>query len=413
MTSGSVFLPSEKLAETAEPMEAGVYRVRTPLFPPYSEVRHLLRILAGTRRSVVLQMTQDVWNQTGTPQNPVDWTEPDTWIRERLQEESAQLAERIWIESGREVNPRYVYGSYLLANRYELLQSDPEGTYHLTERGQQFLEEDTECVAALDRAEGLDELLSILSTKQRAMRGDLLPEWGAFLKEHSKFGTTSTIKDTLRRRLINLAQRGYVDRVGNSYSLSERGMKYLEQLQIPGRRDSRQEVNRAVLGHNDAQRGKLRDRLESMNPILFEQLVRDLLEAMGYDDVQVTRQSGDKGVDVTGTVQLGITSVREVVQVKRIKGSIGRPVLDQLRGALPYHDAIRGTIITTGTFSKGCKEAALFPGAAPITLIDGARLMDLLVEHQVGVHRKEVLLLEVDEQFFAGNADNLERGERA
>jgi len=128
------------------------------------------------------------------------------------------------------------------------------------------------------------------------------------------------------------------------------------------------------------------------------------LEAMGYEDVQVTKQSGDKGVDVTGSVQLGITSVNEVVQVKRHKSSIGRPILDQLRGALPYHEAIRGTIITTGSFTKGCEQAALYQGAAPITLIDGKKLIELLIEHEVAIRKKEIRLLEIDEQFFASDS---------
>ncbi len=120
---------------------------------------------------------------------------------------------------------------------------------------------------------------------------------------------------------------------------------------------------------------------------------------MGDDDVQVTRASGDRGVDVVATVQFGITTITEVVQVKRHQASIGRPILDQLRGALPYHKAIRGTIITLGTFSSGWKEAALYPGAAPIGLIDGDRLLDLLHEHKVGLKERPATLYEPDEEF--------------
>jgi restriction system protein len=140
--------------------------------------------------------------------------------------------------------------------------------------------------------------------------------------------------------------------------------------------------------------------LAEMEPHLFEHLVCELLEAMGYEDVTVTKQSGDKGVDVVATVQFGITDIREVVQVKRHQRNIRRPTLDQLRGALPYHGAIRGTLITIGKFSSGCTEAALFPGAAPITLIDGDRLLDLLTEHEVAVRARPVRLHEVDQTFF-------------
>jgi restriction system protein len=95
-------------------------------------------------------------------------------------------------------------------------------------------------------------------------------------------------------------------------------------------------------------------------------------------------------VDVVGTIELGISAVREVIQVKRHKGTIGRPVLDQLRGSLHRFSAVRGTIITTGRFSKGVEAAAFETGAAPITLIDGDKLLDLLLKNEIGVNKRQV-----------------------
>jgi restriction system protein len=104
---------------------------------------------------------------------------------------------------------------------------------------------------------------------------------------------------------------------------------------------------------------------------------------------------------------VGITTITEVVQVKRMQSNITRPVIDQLRGALPYHSAIRGTLITTGRFAGNCEKAALHPGAAPITLIDGDRLLELLIENNVGIRRSNAVeLLDVDLQLF----DELEEG---
>ena len=36
---------------------------------------------------------------------------------------------------------------------------------------------------------------------------------------------------------------------------------------------------------------------------------------------------------------------------------------------------------------KGCKVAALYSGAAPITLINGDKLIDLLLKHEVGIKK--------------------------
>ena len=87
--------------------------------------------------------------------------------------------------------------------------------------------------------------------------------------------------------------------------------------------------------------------------------------------------------------------MREVVQVKRYKNTIQWKVLDALRGSLYRFDAVRGTIITTSRFTKGTAKAAFERGAAPITLIDGDMLVDLLLKHGIGVRKRPVELLEL------------------
>jgi restriction system protein len=375
-------------------------KVRTPLFPTYSEVKKLLRIFEGVPKPDVRAMLNEVYEQTGTPQNPVDWTDPKTWIPERLKGTSRALAARIWQESDGTVNPRHVSGAYMFINNFELLEPDSNSTYRLSERGQAFLKDEPGIIRELDDAEGMLELLAILSSKLDAKRADLIPDWAVFLKEHSKYGTDSTTADTLRRRLVNLADRGLVTRDGNSYSLSPDGLAYLSSVPTVTL-DPKREVQRTVDAFNLTQREALRARLEKMHPYRFEHLVSELLEAMGYEDVTVTKQSGDKGVDVVATVQFGITTITEVVQVKRYKGNIHRDEIDKLRGALVYQKAIRGTLITLGGFSKGCAEASVFPGAAPIGLIDGEKLLELLERHEIGIQRRTLSLLELDEDVLS------------
>lgn len=137
-----------------------------------------------------------------------------------------------------------------------------------------------------------------------------------------------------------------------------------------------------------------------MDPYAFEHLIKQLLEAMNYQKVMVTSPSNDKGVDVVADIELGITSVREVVQAKRQKTNVQRPVLDALRGSLYRFQAVRGTIITTGNFSKGTVQVAFEPGAPPITLINGEKLIDLLIEYGLGVRNRTIELLELDADAF-------------
>src|SRR5713226_17580 len=202
-------------------------KVRTPWFRPYSEVRMLLTLLQGVSKAAVRSMLTAIDEQTGTPQKPVDWSDPDSWIAERLHGNDTQLAQRIWQDSQRAVNPRYIAGALFLIHLYALLVLNAQGIYSLSQRGKLFLENDFQTVREIDEIEGIMQLLTMLATKSQAKRSDLLPEWGEFLHAHSKFGTEVTIKDTLRRRLVNVVERGLVLRIGNSYQISPQGLNYL------------------------------------------------------------------------------------------------------------------------------------------------------------------------------------------
>ena len=394
----------------------------TPYMPRYGVIEHLLSILPGVSASVFKGTISVILGATGTPQVPLDWSDPDAWIPQRMSGAHADLALRIWTESGRTVNPRHLSGSNVFINAHQLLVVNERGQYQSTDRSRAFLEKDPMLLAELDSIECMSELLGILATKAHARRGDLLPEWGEYLRAHTTFKSDSSIKSAMYFRMKNLQARGMVRHEGMVYSITDLGIEHAVspgESPVPASTtvavspsvptqlidDPRREVTRAITDFNEAQVRALFTHLSAMPPYQFEHLVRDLLEAMGYDDVTVTRESGDKGVDVVARVQFGITTITEVVQVKRQQGTIGRPLIDQLRGALPYHGAIRGTLITLGKFSSGCAEAALFPGAAPISLIDGPRLLDLLVEHEVGIRRRPALLYEIDADLFSAASE--------
>ncbi len=242
--------------------------------------------------------------------------------------------------------------------------------------------------------------MTIVAENGPARSGSFEEEWSDYLKRYSTFGKPSTFKDTLARRLKNLLARGLVTRSSLLYSASDAGLAYLKRKPGPAN-TTLQRVRELVQDQEQKVRKGLKEILLAMDPYAFEHLVKQLLEAMDYQNVEVTSPSGDGGVDVVADIELGITSVREVVQAKRHKRTIQRKDLDALRGSLYRFNAVRGTIITTSRFSKGTKEAAFANGTAPITLIDGEKLADLLIEHGIGVQTKTVKLLELDPDAFA------------
>jgi len=385
-------------------MSKKTLKVRTPQFPLYSEVRHLLQIFEGVSQSAIKTMLKSIEEQTGTPRQPVDWTNPKSWIQKRLTGESADLADRIWQESNHEVNPRHVYGSYLFINSNGLLSNNVFGVYQSTPRGQAFLASDQKLLGEIDDQEGLPHLLRILAGKTTAKRRDLLPEWSDFLREHSHFGTQATIRDTLRRRLNNLVERGYVDREGVTYIITKKGLDYAEQF-TQADLDQKRDVVRAIKAFNHEQMHKLCSLLAFMQQKDFEFLVLELLESMGYEDIMITRESGRKGVEVTASIQFGISTVTEVIHVIRYQTSTGRPALDQLREAVSRHGCFRGTLVSLGRFTRECKEAALVPDVVQVKLINGEHLLMLLSENNIGVTRQSVVLYHIDDEYFSSSND--------
>ena len=69
---------------------------------------------------------------------------------------------------------------------------------------------------------------------------------------------------------------------------------------------------------------KLYDVLIHMNPYSFEKLSQRLLRECGFEDVHVTKKSGDGGIDGTGKLKInGIFSFNIAFQCKRYQGSVG------------------------------------------------------------------------------------------
>ncbi len=379
--------------------EGSNLRVRVPLFPVYSELRYLLRVWPGRPRKQVTGLRAKILDLCGTPEHSVDWTDPATWIPERLDGNDRELAQQIWDDSNGAVNPRHVYGHWLLAMRYGLLQEDGDGLLQITEDGRNFLEEPGGRIEAfVDEAEGLAKLLSIVADTGPSLRGGLLDQWADYLKRSSSIRAESMIKNTMGRRLVNLVARDLIERRGRLYSATPNGLRYLQETSNEGNAvaGNHNKVWALVQQYTKTVRDSLHDRLQDMEPFAFEHLIKRLLEEMDYRNVEVTSRSGDGGVDVVADIEVGITSIREVVQAKRHRNPIQRKDLDALRGSLYRFEAVRGTIVTTSRFSKGTQDAAFATGAAPITLVDGEKLVDLLVEHGIAVRKRTIEMLEVD-----------------
>jgi len=284
--------------------------------------------------------------------------------------------------------------------------ADGDGSLRLTDRGCNFIDQEFgEAEAFVDLQEGLLEFLTILADTGPARFGALVNPWSKFLKRHSGFRSQSTIRHTLRGRLRNLLDRRLVNRERQKYTVTDTGLRYLKRVGPSQPDDELQSIRKLPRRREANVREDLHNHLLQMDPTAFEHLVSRVLEAMDYENVKVTAQSGDGRVDVVAEIELGVTSVREVVQVKRHKRTIQRKDVAALRGSLFKSGAVRGTIVTTSGFASGAKEDAFHPGAAPITLIDGNKFIDLLIKHDIGVRKRSIVVLSLDLEGLADAED--------
>ena len=146
------------------------------------------------------------------------------------------------------------------------------------------------------------------------------------------------------------------------------------------------ETNYAII--NGELTESLLEILKKVAPAFFEQVVVDLLVAMGYggsraDAGQAVGGSGDGGIDgIIKEDQLGLDFV--YIQAKRWNGPVSRPIVQAFAGSLEGQRANKGVLITTSHFTQEAIEY-VSKIAKRIVLIDGKRLSALMIEHGVGV----------------------------
>ena len=140
--------------------------------------------------------------------------------------------------------------------------------------------------------------------------------------------------------------------------------------------------------------------VQTMDPIAFERLCQRILRESGFIEVEVTKRSGDGGIDGHGTIRVGgLISFNVLFQSKRYKGNLGPDVVRDFRGAMVGR-ADKGLIISTGGFTLEARREATRDGAPPIDLIDGRLLADKLKELKLGVKTNLVEHVEVIEDWF-------------
>lgn len=106
---------------------------------------------------------------------------------------------------------------------------------------------------------------------------------------------------------------------------------------------------------------------------------------------------GDGGID--GVISLDKLGLERVyVQAKRWQGTVGRPEVQAFYGALAGQRANKGVFITTSSYTAQAVEFA--KSVERIVLVDGNRLANLMIDHEVGVSARTVKIPKIDGDYF-------------
>jgi restriction system protein len=149
---------------------------------------------------------------------------------------------------------------------------------------------------------------------------------------------------------------------------------------------------------------ELIETIKGCSPRFFENLVIDLLLAMGYggsraDAGKAIGKSSDGGIDgIIKEDKLGLDII--YVQAKRWENTVPTREIRDFAGALLAKKAKKGIFITTSEFPKSAIEYVnqIEP---KLILIDGNRLGELIIEFDVGVSTQRIYKVKrIDSDYF-------------
>lgn len=119
--------------------------------------------------------------------------------------------------------------------------------------------------------------------------------------------------------------------------------------------------------------------------IIFEKQVLALLKKMGFD-AEMTKASGDGGIDIIAHKHDDIVGGKFIIQCKNWSKPIGEPPIRDLYGVVASENANKGLLITQSVFTA---QAVEFAQGKPLELIDGQKLQELFKKYELSLFPEE------------------------
>jgi restriction endonuclease Mrr len=187
------------------------------------------------------------------------------------------------------------------------------------------------------------------------------------------------------QRLEELGER---TRYITSRDGEERGWVRLREASEFVQGSAASEIEARVHEKNEAVDEEIRAWLQRIDWRTFEStFLTRVLEALGFQDVQITQATRDGGADARVVYQRGVVGARAIVSAKRwTTRTVPVDEVRMLRGVKGEEDT--AIIVTTGRFSSDAQNEAK-PGQNQriVYLIDGDKLIEICKRNQIGVKK--------------------------
>ena len=143
------------------------------------------------------------------------------------------------------------------------------------------------------------------------------------------------------------------------------------------------------------------DRLKNKSIYFFEKIILKLLSNMGYENAEVTNRSADG--EISGLIfqdKLGFNKIYFQARWLNEEKYVTDEMIHSFMGTLELKGAKKGAFITTSKFPEDIKRK-ISNVNKNIVLIDRDKLLDLMVEYNVGVSVQKVHKVNrIDTEFF-------------
>jgi restriction system protein len=139
--------------------------------------------------------------------------------------------------------------------------------------------------------------------------------------------------------------------------------------------------------------------LQNLSPIVFEHLCGRLLREYDFENIEISQQSHDGGIDGYATLKLNsFVNLSVYFQCKRYSGTVPTEKVQAFIGVMETNkrSVEKGLFITTGSFAKAAID--IEKNNIKLELIDGEKLVEMFEKVELGVKPKTIY--EPDMSFF-------------